>query len=184
MAKIRIDFTKPKYGILGLLKEPMFHLTTTLPTLIFSISLILLVFLVKSFLEFNLHRIATDEGISLFEVTVLFYGYALNVIFTVLLISLFIRSKKEKTIHKSRTIIISLGLMFFSIAIVSIGFLILFFYPLFTIFEIDANEFGNVFSGTFYWAIAPFLAWCLGGFIVDHIILINRVNFWERYTHK
>ena len=44
MAKIRIDFTKPKYGILGLLKEPIFHLTTTLPTLVFSISLILLVY--------------------------------------------------------------------------------------------------------------------------------------------
>jgi hypothetical protein len=178
--KIQVDYNKRPVGIIKLLTERDFLQFFVFPSCVISIA----TGMVGAFFSFIGIYAGAEEGTTSLDIILLIFGYICCFLFALLTVNKLYSEKISFSIHRPRTINIALGIVFFIslfAGYLCAGFVLSFGYPDYS----TANPVYDVESTSVFWFAAPqFFAWLLGGFLLIHLILVNKIDFRLPYARR
>lgn len=126
----------------------------------------------------------SEEGTASLQIILIFFGYINCFGFALLAVNKLYSKKISYSIPRSRTITIALGIAFFIslfAGYIFAGIVLSFIYPDYS----TTNPIYDVESTSVFWfAASQFFAWLLGGFLLIHLVLVNKIDFRGVYAWR
>ncbi|MFX0182018.1 MAG: hypothetical protein ACFE95_02955 [Candidatus Hodarchaeota archaeon] len=178
--KIQVDVSKRPVGVLKLLTEREFILFFILTSCLISIvtGMIGLIFSMSGTQPF------LEEGLSSIEIAVIFFGYANCIVFALFAVKKFFSEQISFSIHRSRTIVISLGIAFLIAAFIGSILIIIILTVIYPDYSRDNPAYEAIESSASFFAMPQLIGWLLGGFILIHLVLVNKIDFRKVYIWR